>query len=68
LAKKYNAQVIGIFMNTSRGQIEQRRWRRVDQLPMAVINKQLRELETPTKDKGFDKILVHKDYESPRDT
>ncbi|MGD2106171.1 MAG: hypothetical protein PVH93_01050 [Nitrosopumilaceae archaeon] len=55
-------------MNTSRGQIEQRRWRRVDQLPMAVINKQLRELETPTKDKGFDKILVHKDYESPRDT
>lgn len=68
LAKKYNAQVIGIFMNTSRGLIDQRRMRRADQLPMAVINKQLRDLETPTKDEGFDKLIVHKDYESPRDT
>jgi len=68
LAKKYNAQVIGIFMNTSRGLIDQRRMRRSDQLPMAVINKQLRDLETPTKDEGFDKLIVHKDYESPRDT
>ena len=68
LAKKYNATVIGIFMNTSRGLIDQRRMRRSDQLPMAVINKQLRDLETPTKDEGFDKLIVHKDYESPRDT
>ena len=68
LAKKYGSQVIGIFMNTSRGLIDQRRWRRADQLPMAVINRQFRDLETPTKDEGFDKFIVHKDYESPRDT
>ena len=68
LAKKYNAEVIGIFMNTSRGLIEQRRRRRADQLPEAVINRQLRDLETPTKDEGFDKLIVHKDYEQPRDT
>jgi predicted kinase len=68
LARKYNAQIIGIFMNTSRGLIEQRRGRRADQLPMAVINKQLRDLETPTKDEGFDNLIVHKDYEQPRDT
>ncbi len=67
LAKKYNAQVIGIFMNTSRGLIEQRRQRRADQLPLAVINKQLRDLETPTKDEGFDKLIIHKNYEQPRD-
>jgi predicted kinase len=68
LAKKYNAQVVGIFMNTSAGLIGQRRLRRLDQLPMVVINKQLRDLETPTKDEGFDKLIIHKDYEPPRDT
>ena len=68
LAKKYNAQVIGIFLNTSRSLIEQRRRRRADQLPLAVINKHLRDLETPTKEEGFDKLIVHKDYEQPRDT
>ena len=55
-------------MNTSRDLIEQRRQRRSDQLQLAVINKQLRNLETPTKDEGFDKLIVHKDYEQPRDT
>ncbi len=68
LAKKYNAQVIGIFLNTSIGLIHQRRWRRHDQLDMVVINKQLRDLETPTKDEGFDKLIIHKDYEAPRNT
>ena len=68
LAKKYDAQVIGIFMNTSAGIIEQRRTRRNEQFPMAVINKQLKDLETPNKDEGFDKLLVYKNYESPRTT
>ncbi len=68
LAKKYDAQVIGIFMNTSVGLIEQRRTRRNEQFPMAVINKQLKDLETPNKDEGFDKLLVYKNYEQPRGT
>lgn len=68
LAKKYNAKIIGIFMNTSIGLMQQRRWRRNDQFPMAVINKQLKELETPMKDEGFDKLIIHKDYETPQDT
>ena len=55
-------------MNTSRDLIEQRRQRRSDQLQLAVINKQLRNLETPTKDEGFDKLIVHKDFEQPRYT
>ena len=68
LAKKYDAQVIGIFMNTSAGIIEQRRTRRNKQFPMAVINKQLKDLETPNKDEGFDKLLVYKNYERPKTT
>jgi len=64
LAKKYPAKIIGIFMYASIGLIRQRRWRRNDQLPMVVINKQLKEFETPTKDEGFDELIVHKDYES----
>ena len=68
LAKKYDAQVIGIFMNTSAGIIEQRRTRRNKQFPIAVINKQLKDLETPNKDEGFDKLLVYKNYEQPRTT
>ena len=68
LAKKYDAQIIGIFMNTSVGLIEQRRTRRNEQFPMAVINKQLKDLETPNKDEGFDKLLVYKNYEQPRST
>ncbi len=68
LARKYNANVIGIFMNTSRGLIEHRRLRRRNPFPLTVINKQLRDLETPTKEEGFDKLIVHKDYVQPRDT
>lgn len=68
LAKKYNAKIIGIFMNTSVGLLQQRTLRRNEQFPMAVINKQLKELETPTKDEGFDQLVVHKDYQSPKYT
>lgn len=68
LAKKYNAKIIGVFMNTSIGLIKQRRVRRRDQLEMVVINRQLKDLETPTDDEGFDKLIIHKDYESPRIT
>ncbi len=68
LAKKYNAKVIGIFMNTSISLLHQRRTRRNEQFPLVVINKQLKELETPTKDEGFDVLIVKKDYVQPRDT
>ena len=63
LAKKYNTTILGIFMNTSMGLLQQRRWKRHDQLDMVVINKQRRELETPTKEEGFDNLIIHKDYE-----
>jgi len=63
LAKKYNAKVLGIFLNTSLNLIQKRRLRRREPFPMVVINKQLRELETPTDDEGFDKLVVHKNYE-----
>jgi len=68
LAKKYNARMIGIFMNTSTNLIQQRRLRRNEPFPMVAINKQLKELETPTKDEGFDQLVIHKDYESPKHT
>jgi len=68
LAKKYNAKVIGIFMNTSISLLHQRRMRRNEQFPLVVINKQLKEIETPTKDEGFDVLIVKKDYIQPRDT
>ena len=68
LDKKYNAKVIGIFMNTSISLLHQRRTRRNEQFPLVVINKQLKEIETPTKDEGFDLLVVKKDYVQPRDT
>lgn len=54
-------------MNTSIGFVEQRRWKRNGQFPMVVINTQLRDLETPTNNEGFNKLVIHKDYEQPRD-
>lgn len=68
LAKKYHAKVIGVFMNTSIGLLHQRRMRRNEQFPLVAINRQLKELETPTKDEGFDVLVVKKDYVQPRDT
>lgn len=68
LAKKYNAKVLGIFLNTSVDLIQKRRLRRHEPFPMVVINKQLKELETPTEDEGFDRLVVHKNYEQPKMT
>jgi len=56
LAKKYDAKLIGIFMNTSIGLIKQRRWKRPDKMGMVVINKMLKEFEAPQKDEGFDDL------------
>jgi len=68
LAKKYNAKVRGILMNTSRGLLEKRQRGRRDPFPLSVIYKQLNQLETPVIDEGFDELIVKKDYEPPRDT
>ena len=68
LAKKYHAKIIGIFMNTSTGLLYQRRMRKHDPFPLVAINKQLKDLETPTRGEGFDMLVVKKDYVRPRDT
>jgi len=68
LAKKYNAKVRGILMNTSRGLLEKRQKSRHDTIPMTVIYKKLKQLETPVIDEGFDELIVKKDYEQPRET
>lgn len=68
LAKKFNARVRGIFMNTSAALLEQRQKRRRDSIPLSVIYKQIKELEVPTMEEGFEQIIVKKDYEQPRDT
>ncbi|MFB5646092.1 MAG: hypothetical protein ACE5R3_05800 [Nitrosopumilaceae archaeon] len=58
LGKKYDAQIIGVFMETSMGLIRQRRWRRSDQMHIAIINKMKKELEIPNKEEGFDELRV----------
>ena len=68
LAKKYNAKVRGILMNTSMALLEKRQKSRRDPFPLTVIYKQLKQLETPVIDEGFDELIVKKDYEQPRDT
>jgi len=68
LAKKFNARVRGIFMNTSVALLEQRQKRRRNSIPLAVIYKQINELEVPTMEEGFDQLIVKKDYEQPRGT
>ena len=68
LAKKHGSMVKGIFMNTSRGLLEKRQKSRRDPFPLAVIYKQIKLLETPTKEEGFDELIVKKDYEQPRGT
>ena len=68
LARKYNARVRGILMNTSRGLLEKRQRSRHDPFPLSVIYKQLNQLETPVIDEGFDELIVKKDYVQPRDT
>ena len=68
LAKKFNAKIRGIFMNTSTGILVQRQKRRRDSIPLSAIYKQIRELETPTLDEGFEQLIINKDYGQPRDT
>ena len=68
LAKKYNARVRGILMNTSRGLLEKRQRSRRDPFPISAIYKQLNQLETPLMEEGFDELIVKKDYVQPRDT
>ena len=68
LAKKYSAKIIGIFMNTSSNLLQQRQLRRHNPFPTVAINKQIKELETPLKDEGFDSLIVKKDYVQPKAT
>ncbi|MFB5613108.1 MAG: ATP-binding protein, partial [Nitrosarchaeum sp.] len=68
LAKRYNFRIRGIFMNTSRGLLEKRQRSRHDPFPLSVIYKQIKQLETPLIDEGFDELIIKKDYEQPRDT
>lgn len=68
LAKKYRCKIRGIFMNTSRTILEKRQASRRNPLPLSAIYKQIRLLETPGIEEGFDELVVKKDYEQPRDT
>jgi bifunctional polynucleotide phosphatase/kinase len=68
LAKKYNAKVRGFLMNTSSGLLEKRQKSRRDPFPLPVIYKQLKQLETPVSEEGFDELIIKKDYKQPRDT
>ena len=68
LAKKFNAKIRGIFMNTSTSILIQRQKRRRDSIPLSVIYKQIREFETPTLDEGFVQLIINKNYGQPRDT
>ena len=68
MAKKYRAKIMGIFMNTSSNLLQQRQMRRYNPFPMAAINKQLKELETPLKEEGFDMLIIKKDYLQPKST
>ncbi len=67
LAKKYNAKIRGIFMNTSQVILEKRQQSRRNPFPLSAIYKQLRQLETPVIVEGFDELIVKKDYEQPND-
>ncbi len=68
LAKKYNAKVRGFLMNTSMGLLEKRQKSRREPFPLPVIYKQLKQLETPVMEEGFDELIIKKDYEQPGDT
>jgi predicted kinase len=68
LAKKYSAKIIGIFMNTSSNLLHQRQQRRHNPFPLVAINKQLKELETPLKEEGFNSLIVKNDSVQPKGT
>jgi len=68
LGKKYKAKIRGIFMNTSQIILEKRQKSRRDPFPLSAIYKQLKQLETPLIEEGFDELIIKKDYEQPRST
>ena len=55
-------------MNTSTTILEKRQKSRRDPFPISAICKQLKQLERPVIDEGFDELVVKKDYEQPRST
>ena len=68
LARKHNAKVRGVFMNTSTQMLEKRQKSRRDPFPLSAIYRQLRQLERPVAEEGFDELVVKKDYEQPKYT
>ena len=68
LAKKYDAKVRGVFMNTSTQMLEKRQKSRRDPFPLSAIYRQLRQLERPVAEEGFDELVVKKDCEQPKYT
>ena len=68
LAKKYDAKVRGVFMNTSTQMLEKRQRSRRDPFPLSAIYRQLRQLERPVSEEGFDELIVKKDYEQSKST
>ena len=68
LARKHNAKVRGVFMNTSTQMLEKRQKSRRDPFPLSAIYRQIRQLERPVAEEGFDELIVKKDYEQPKYT
>ena len=68
LAKKYDAKVRGVFMNTSTQMLEKRQRSRRDPIPLSAIYMQLRQLERPVSEEGFDELVVKKDHEHSKNT
>lgn len=60
LAKKYASRITAVYLQTSIGLIKQRNWRRHSPLPDKAINKMVSQLEIPTEDEGFDKLMIIK--------
>ena len=55
-------------MNMASNLLQQRQLRRHNPFPTVAINKQIKELETPLKEEGFDSLIVKKDYVQPKAT
>lgn len=66
LAKKYHCKIRGIFMNTSSAMLEKRQASRRNPFPLSAIYKQIKILETPVMDEGFDELIIKKDFEQSK--
>ena len=53
-------------MNTSTQMLEKRQKSRRDPFPLSAIYRQIRQLERPIAEEGFDELVVKKDYEQPQ--